>query len=343
MNGRLLGTAQSDVLTWCDGRVSTTADSGSGEMVDVGGGIKIFWEQWGASDGVPAVYLHGGPGGGLRTSQYRDRFDLARTRLIGLDQRGCGRSTPHAADQAVSLATNTTAHLIADLELLRKHLGIQAWIVNGASWGSTLALAYTQMHPQRVLGIVLYAATTTSRREVDWVTEGMGAVFPEAWDRFASHAEDAGIGYRRRRDRLVEAYARLMESPDPAVRDAASREWALWEDTHISIGAGGFRRDPRWQDRPFRHAFVRLTTHYWAHDGFCDPPILKQMDRLHGIPGVIIHGRRDISCPAATAWELHRRWPGSSLIIDEGDGHGGTSMAEAWLAANNEMVTGVGS
>ena len=141
---------------------------------------------------------------------------------------------------STSLSTNTMSPLIEDVEQLREHLGIDAWLVNGASWGSTLDLAYAQVHPEHVLGIVLFAVTTSSRREVDWITEGVGAVFPEAWDRFAGHAERSGVGYERGRQRLVEAYASLMESPDPAVRDAASREWAPWEDTHVAIGAGGF-------------------------------------------------------------------------------------------------------
>ncbi len=310
-------------------------------MLAVDGDAAIYWEQWGPDDGVPAVYLHGGPGGGLGVSQYRTRFDLSRTRVVGIDQRGCGRSVPHASNPQVSLSDNTTPQLIADLERVREHLGIPAWIVNGASWGSTLALAYAQAHPNRVLGIVLYAVTTTSRHEVDWVTEGMQAVFPEAWDRLACHAEAAGLGYRRGEGRLVEAYAQLMSSAELGVREAASQEWALWEDTHVSIGVGGFRRDTRWEDRSFRHAFVRLTTHYWSHDGFCDPPILKQMVLLDGIPGVLLHGRRDISSPAAIAWGLHRRWDGSTLHIDEGDGHGGTSMAQSWRLANDALTAQV--
>lgn len=307
-------------------------------MLSVADGQRLYWEEWGPPDGVPALYLHGGPGGGLRASHYRHRFDLARTRVVGLEQRGCGRSTPHASEPSTSLTANTTAHLVEDIERLREHHGIEAWIVDGVSWGATLALAYAQAHPERVLGVVLVAVTTTSREEVDWVTEGMRAVFPEAWARFAGHAEDAGAGFERGRTRLVEAYSRLLESPDPAVRDAASQEWALWEDTHVSIGTGGFRRDPRWDDARFRLAFARLTAHYWSHDGFCDPPLLDRMDRLEGVPGVLVHGRRDISSPAVTAWRLHRAWPGSRLVVDEGDGHGGDSMAEHWRAANEELV-----
>lgn len=308
-------------------------------MLDVGDGQHLWWEEWGDPAGLPAVYLHGGPGGGLGSSMYRQRFDLDRTRVVGLEQRGCGRSTPHASDPSVSLTQNTTAALVGDLERLREHLGIAAWLVNGVSWGSTLALAYAQAHRERVLGLVLVAVTTTSRREVDWITEGIGCVFPEAWDRFAHHAEQAGIGYRRGHGRLVQAYGKLLDSTDPAVRQAAAVQWALWEDTHASVAAGGVHRDPRWQNIWFRDAFLRLTAHYWSHDGFCDPPLLEQIARLADIPAVLIHGRRDISSPAVTAWQLHQQWPASELVIEERDGHGGTSIAEHWTAANNRLVT----
>lgn len=323
---------------WCHGGMTTQACPRTRGTLDVGDGQALYWEEWGPPDGVPALHLHGGPGGTLGTGRYRERFDLGRTRVVGFEQRGCGRSTPHASDPATSLAANTTAHLIEDIERLRSSRGITAWIVNGTSWGATLALAYAQAHPERVVGLVLLAVTTTSRAEVDWITEGVGSVFPEAWDRFAGHAEAAGIGYRRGDGRLVEAYAHLLESPDPAVRDEASRQWALWEDTHVSIGAGGFARDPRWEDERFRLAFIRLTAHYWRHDGFCDPPVLECTDRLRNIPGVLIHGRRDISSPAITAWRLHERWPGSQLVIDEGDGHGGPSLAERCREANDVLV-----
>ncbi len=308
-------------------------------MLEVSGGDRLYWEEWGSPAGVPALYLHGGPGGGLGASRYRERFDLTTTRVIGFEQRGCGRSTPHASDPSVTLDGQTTTQLIEDIEHLRTHLGVPAWLVNGASWGSTLALAYAQAHPDRVLGIVLYAVTTTSRREVEWITEGVGMMFPEAWDRFASHAEHAGVGYRRGDGRLIDAYAQLMASPEESVREAASQEWALWEDTHVSIGAGGLHRDPRWADDRFRHAFSRLTAHYWSHDGFCHPPILDRTDRLRGIPGVLIHGRRDVSSPLRTAWELHQRWPDSTLLVDEGEGHGGFSMVQAWRDANGRLAS----
>lgn len=310
-------------------------------MLEVGDGQQIYWEEWGSPAGVPALYVHGGPGGGLGKSHYRDRFDLTLTRLIGFEQRGCGRSTPHASEVSTSLSTNTTSQLIRDIEQLREHLGIERWLLNGVSWGSTLALAYAQAHPEHVLSIVLFAVTTTSRREVDWVTEGIGAVFPEAWDRLAAHAERSGVDYTRGDGRLVDAYASLMESPDPAVRNLASREWALWEDTHVALGAGGLARDPRWEEDRFRLAFVRLTAHYWSHDGFCDPPLLERMELLRDIPGVLIHGRRDISSPLLTAWELHRRWPSSRLLVEDGEGHGGDSMMSLWREANDHLLATV--
>ena len=193
-------------------------------MLPVGQGHEIFWEESGAPDGVPALYLHGGPGGRL-TPGYRRNSPADRARLIGTSQRGAGRSTPGAgAAGPVDLHGQDTARLVADLERLREHRGIEAWILPGVSWGSTLALAYAQAHPQRVLAVVLFAVTSTSRREVDWITEGVGSALPEAWDRFASHAERADIGYRRGRGRIVEAYAQLMASQDPQVRDAAAAE-----------------------------------------------------------------------------------------------------------------------
>lgn len=315
----------------------------SSGMLSVSGGHEIFWEEAGNPAGIPALYLHGGPGSGLGKGGYRDRFDPARYRIIGLDQRGCGRSTPNVIAPGYDLGQNTTADLIADIEKLREYLRVDWWLVNGVSWGSTLTLAYAQAHPDRVRGIVLMAVTTTDRFQVDWITETVGAIYPEAWDRFATHAESAGIGYRRGEGRLVEAYARLMTDPDFAVRDAASRAWCEWEDHHVSIGTGGYQRSPRFDDDEFRHTFATLVTHYWSHDAFLNPAILQRMDRLQDIPATLIHGRRDVSGPAVVAWDLHRAWPASELIVDEGEGHGGVSMVDAWTDANARHAQRLGS
>ena len=320
----------------------------------MGDGHEIFWEESGSPDGVPVLYLHGGPGSPL-TPGYRRSAPADRSRLIGLSQRGAGRSTPSAgAVGPVDLAANTTEHLVADLELLREHLGIEAWIVQGVSWGSTLAIAYAQAHPERVLGMVLFAVTSTSRREVDWITEGIGPVFPEAWDRLAGFAErhgefdrsDHGPG----RLRLVEAYRRMLGSADAALTGEAAAQWCAWEDEHIRIGTGGREIAAVPQQVTDRQlAFARLVTHYWAADGFvadwatpwgAEPGsgLLGGMARIAHIPAVLIHGRRDVSGPTLTAWELHRAWPASELVVVEDEGHGGPVMVEAWRAAVERLV-----
>lgn len=334
-------------------------------LLDVGQGHRIRWEEAGAEDGVPALYLHGGPGGRL-TPGHRRNAPADRTRMIALSQRGSGDSTPPAgAPGPVDLTAQTTAHLVADLEALRAHLGIEAWIVQGVSWGSTLALAYAQAHPERVLGVVLFAVTSTSRREVDWITEGVGALYPEAWDALATLAEQR-TGFDRRdrspgRLRLVEAYRRMLTGEDPALVDEAVRTWTAWEDAHIAIGGGGpaLPSAPSGSTAPsdapvteYQRGFARLVTYYWAHDGFVadwavpwgaapGSGLLGGMDRLAGIPGVLIHGRRDVSGPTLTAWELHRAWPGSELVVVEEEGHGGPVMAGHWRRAVTAMVDAV--
>ena len=288
----------------------------------------------GNPDGVPAVYLHGGPGGSLNKGSYRTKFDPARFRIIGLDQRGCGRSTPRVTTPGYDLGENSTSFLVDDIEKVREHLGVERWLVNGVSWGSTLALAYAQAHPHRVTGVVLMAVHDDRSISGGLDHRDSGAIYPEAWDRVASHAEQAGVGYRRGKGRLIEAYARLMTHADPVVRDAASCAWIDWEDSHVSIGSEATHSGGRWDDPDYRHVFATLVTHYWAHDAFLDPPILHRMERLHQIPATLIHGRRDVSGPAVVAWRLHRSWPGSELIVVEDEGHGGPSMVEAWCLAN---------
>lgn len=301
-------------------------------------GAELFVEQSGNPDGIPALYLHGGPGSGLGNRGYVMKFDPERYRVIGLDQRGCGRSRPWAMDDLDRLDRLTTPRLIDDVEAVRKELGVEAWVVNGVSWGSTLALAYAQAHPERVLGIVIMAVTTGAPSEIDWITEGVGALYPEAWDRFAGFAEGAGVGYRRGEGRIVEAYARLMRDPDLDRRRAASRAWADWEDAHVAIGAGGLVADPRWDDERYRVNVATLITHFWSHDCFLEPPVLAGMGRLARIPGTLVHGRLDVSGPAGIAWDVHQRWPGSELIIEEREGHGGERMVEAWCAANSALA-----
>lgn len=280
-------------------------------------GARVYWETSGNPYGRPALYLHGGPGSGLGPGGYRRRFNPDRYLIVGLDQRGCGRSTPLAKDRLDTLATNTTQTQIADLEALRESLGIGSWLVHGVSWGSTLALAYALAHPARVSAMVLTAVTTGSRAEVDWITEGMARIFPEAWAEYAMAARPG--------ERVVDAYARLLRDPDPRIREDAATSWNAWETTHISL-------DPNWTPTPvgasarYELNFATLVTHYWSNDCFLrgEDAILERAGELAGIPGVLIHGRFDVSGPAITPWRLHQRWPGSHLEIVETEGHGGT-------------------
>lgn len=292
----------------------------------VGGPHAIYWEASGDPAGRPALYLHGGPGGGIQTG-YRRHFDPARFMIVGLEQRGCGRSRPLATDPDGELEANTTAALIADIEALRRHLGVDAWLLYGASWGTTLALAYAQAHPERVSGLVLAAVTTTTAAEVAWVTEAMGQVFPREWEAFAA-AAGAAPGQR-----LIDAYAARLADPDPGVREAAALAWCTWEDVHVSL-TPGLTPGLRHADPGFRLRFATLVVRYWRHAGFAEGPgLLARMDRIAHLPGVLIHGRLDVSGPLATAWALHRAWPGSELVVLEDAGHGGPAMAEAVTAA----------
>ncbi len=293
-------------------------DSGLLERSD---GARLYWETSGNPQGRPALYLHGGPGAGLGPGGYRRRFDPDQYLIVGLDQRGCGRSRPWAIDDLDGIDANNTQALLADIEALREHLGIDAWLLHGVSWGSTLALAYALAHGDRVTELVLTAVTTGSRAEIDWITEGVGAIFPEAWSSFASGVP-AG-------ERVVSHYARLLRNSDPEVRSRAAGQWDEWESTHISL-------DPAWTPHPIhedlreRQNFATLVTHYWANDCFLtgNAEILPHGGRLAGIPGVLIHGRRDISGPAITPWRLHNAWPGSQLRIVETEGHGGAIEME---------------
>jgi len=300
-------------------------------MLPVGDGNVVHWEVSGNPDGRPAVVLHGGPGSGLAPGRRR-WFDPSAYRIVQFDQRNCGRSTPRADDPAVDLSTNTTAALVDDVEALRRHLGVDRWLVSGTSWGTTLGLAYAEAHPGRVTEVVLAAVGTTGRREVDWITRQMGRIFPEEWARFRD-----GVPEADRDGDLSAAYARLLTSPDPAVRERAARDWCAWEDTHVSLGPG-WSPDPRYDDPEFRTVFARLVTHYWSHAAFLpDGALLDSAGRLAGVPAVLIHGRRDVSGPLDVAWELARRWPAADLVVVD-DGHGGTRMTEATVDATDRFA-----
>jgi proline iminopeptidase len=283
-------------------------DSG---MLAVDARHRLHYEQCGNPDGKPVVMLHGGPGAGC-SAKMRRFHDPARYRIVLFDQRGSGQSTPHA-----DLVDNTTWDLVADIERLREHLGIERWQVFGGSWGSTLALAYAQAHPRRVTELVLRGIFMLRRWELEWFyQEGASRLFPEAW---ASYLE--AIPEVERGD-LISAYNRRLTSSDEATRLAAARAWSVWEaSTSLLLPDDSFvdaHRDPH-----FALSFARIESHYFVHGGFFDveDQLLRDAHRLHGIPGVIVHGRYDVVCPVANAWELHKAWPGSVLKISPSAGH----------------------
>ncbi len=304
---------------------------GSGHL-DVGDGHSLYWETVGTPDGLPAVWLHGGPGAPAGPGTRRS-FDPARWNAVVFDQRGCGRSRPLASDPDADLSTNTTDHLVADVESLRAHLGVDAWVVVGGSWGVTLGLVYAERHPGRVLGLVLGAVTSGRLAETQWITRAMGRVFPREWDDFVGFLPEAERG-----GDLAAAYARRLAAPDPAVREEAALRWCVWEDTHMSLAPGaGPRlqlRDPQW-----RLVFARLVTHYWGHGCFlADDEVLANLGRIAHLPATLIHGRHDVSGPLDTAWELHKRWPASRLVVIDDAGHFGGSMNDSFTNAIAEMA-----
>lgn len=304
-------------------------------LLSVADGNEIYWEISGNPDGKSALYLHGGPGSALRSGSYRRPFDPQKYRIVGIDQRGCGRSRPLASDALGELQRNTTQSLIGDIEAVRRHLGVETWLVSGVSWGTTLALAYAQAHPERVSELVLVAVTTTSREEIDWITEGVGRLFPEAWQRFEQASS------RRDGERIVEAYARRLAAGDRQDRLRAARAWNDWESTHISLDPNWVPIDQRF-DEERGLIFATLVTHYWSNDGFLrnGKEILRRVSAIGNIPAFLIHGRRDISGPMITAWRLHQMWPASRLCIVESEGHGGPQSMDQMRIALDSFAQG---
>ncbi len=270
-------------------------------MLEVGDGNRIYWEACGNPRGKPAVVLHGGPGSGC-TPYFRRLFDPGAYRIVLLDQRGCGRSTPHASAYETDMGVNTTGHLIADLERLRRHLGIERWLVWGASWGSVLGLRYAQTSPEAVSELVLTGVATGCRAEVALLTRGLGTIFPGAFARFVGQLpEDQRAGD------LAAAYNRLIESPDPALRERAARAWTDWE---TAIAPAPSRSIERYEDPAFRMAFARTVTHYFAGDHFMgegndEGVVLRDAPTLEGIPGTLVQGRLDFGNLLGTVWRLH--------------------------------------
>lgn len=302
--------------------------------LDVGDGQSLYWEACGNPDGKPVVVLHGGPGSGC-TPTGRRYFDPARYRIILFDQRGCGRSRPLASDYATDLSVNTTTHLIADIERLRAHLRVARWMIFGGSWGSTLALSYAQAHPARVTEMILMAVATTTRAEIDWITRGVRLLLPDAWEKFYQGAPAA-----TRDQNLAEAYRRLLNDPDPAIRAKAARDWCDWEIALISLHAD-VGPQSRYDDPTFRYGFARMVTHYWAHAAWLDDgALLKGIARIAHIPAILIHGRLDIGSPLVTAWTLAQAWPSSELVIVNQAGHDARDpgMFESVVAATDRFA-----
>ncbi|TCP56447.1 proline iminopeptidase [Tamaricihabitans halophyticus] len=282
-------------------------------LLDVGAGTQVYWETCGNPDGKPVLVVHGGPGSGCSAGQRRF-FDPSAYRIVLFDQRGCGRSTPHASDPAVDLTNNNTEALVGDMERLRELLGITRWMLFGGSWGSVLSLVYAERHPERVTEIVLMGLATGRRVETDVLTRGARELFPEAWARFA-----AGVPEADREGDLADAYARLLADPDPAVQERAAVDWCLWED---AISPASLGPNPAFADPVFRMAFARLVTHYWRHGSWlAEGAVLRDAGKLAGIPGVLVQGSVDLANLVGTPWLLASAWPGSELRLIDDAGH----------------------
>lgn len=292
---------------------------------------RLYIEEVGNPQGKPVVFLHGGPGGGI-TPIYRQFFDPQRWRVILFDQRGCGKSTPHA-----ELNGNTTWDLVNDIEAIRTYLGIDQWVVFGGSWGSTLALAYAQTHPDRCSGLILRGIFTLRQPEIHWFyQEGANYLYPDAWEYFLEPIPN------NERDNLVMAYYRRLTSDDPATQVAAARAWAIWEASTSKLS-----QDPGMMERfgadAFALAFARIECHYFVNRGFFDQDdqLLRQVNRIRHIPGVIVQGRYDVVCPPITAWELHRAWPEAEFHLIQEAGHSALEpgIVDALISATDRFAS----
>jgi proline iminopeptidase len=279
-------------------------------FLDTGDGHRVYWERVGTKGAKPAVFLHGGPGGGCSAS-HRRLFDPALYDVILFDQRGCGRSTPFA-----SLDNNTTWHLVADIERLREMVGVEQWQVFGGSWGSTLALAYAETHPERVSELVLRGIYLLTKAEMDWYYQfGVSEMFPEKYDAFIAPIPEAERGD------LVTAYRKRLTGNDREEQLRCAKAWSVWEGETITLLPEPSTSD-QFHEAEFALAFARIENHYFIHAGwFEDGQLLRDAYKLKDIPGTIVHGRYDMPCPMRQAWELHKAWPKADFHPIEGAGH----------------------
>ncbi len=286
-------------------------------------------EECGNPQGLPVLFVHGGPGAGCEP-YHRRFFDPNIYRIILFDQRGGGRSTPHA-----ELQGNTTQALVSDMERIREHLGIERWVLFGGSWGSTLALVYAETHPERVLGAILRGIFLCRPREIQWFyQEGANRIFPDYWQDFLRPIPE------RERDDLLHAYYRVLTGADEIARMAAAKAWSLWEGRTLTLLENRSVVD-HFSDPRTALSLARIECHYFVHDSFLAPnQILRDAQRLHAIPGVIVHGRYDIVCPLESAWDLHKAWPQAEFKIIPGAGHAASEKAitDALMQAAEDMA-----
>jgi len=290
---------------------------------------QIYVEECGETDGVPVIFLHGGPGAGCEP-YHRQLFNPEKYRIILFDQRGCGRSTPHA-----SLENNTTQHLISDMERIREELGIKKWVVAGGSWGSTLALAYAETHPEKVLGLIVRGIFLATPKEIHWFyQEGASQVFPDYWQDFIDPIPES------ERDNLLDAYYKRLTGDDEIARMGAAKAWSLWEARTATLLPHSSILE-HFGDPHNAMSIARIEAHYFKHDSFLEEnQLLKNAPRLKDIPGYIIHGRYDMICLMQQAYDLHNAWEGSELFVIQGAGHSAAEMGvtAALVKAGNDLL-----
>lgn len=296
--------------------------------LEVSDGQRLYVEECGSPDGIPIVYLHGGPGAGS-DPVYRRYFDPEKYRIVLFDQRGCGRSEPHA-----SIENNNTQSLIADMEAIREHLAIERWVVMGGSWGATLAVAYAETHPEKVLGMILRGVFLGRKQDIDWLyADGTRKVFPDYWQEFIHPIP------QRERDNIVEAFYSRLTGQDELARMAAAKAWACWEGRTATLEPNASLVD-HFAAPHIALSMARISAHYFVNHCFLeDNQLLDNADKLDGIPGIIVHGRYDMICALENAWSLQRVWKGCELHVIRDAGHSASEagIIDGLVRATKEM------